>query len=150
MSTPSRFGKLCRMATGSELELFGVTMTARTASCACGQLRIACVGEPQKVSLCHCLDCQRRTGSTYGIAAFFLRDKVRAVGRTSTYKRSSDSGFAITFHFCPDCGSTVFWEPERKPEAIAVAIGSFADPSFPAPTQSVWNERRHPWVTSSF
>ncbi len=125
-------------------------MTDRTASCACGQLRIACFGEPQKVSLCHCFDCQRRTGSTYGIAAFFLREKVRAEGRANTYKRSSDSSFAITFHFCPDCGSTVFWEPERKPEAIAVAIGSFADPSFPAPTQSVWNERRHPWVTSSF
>jgi hypothetical protein len=74
---------------------------------------------------------------------------VRAEGRASTYKRSSDSGFAVTFHFCADCGSTVFWEPERKPEAIAVAVGSFADPSFPAPTQSVWNERRHPWVTSS-
>jgi hypothetical protein len=41
----------------------------------------------------------------------------------------------------------VYWEPERKPDAVAVAVGSFADPSFPAPTQAVWNERRHPWVT---
>lgn len=121
-------------------------MRDRTASCACGQLRVACRGEPQKVSLCHCLDCQRRTGSTYGIAAFFPRERVRAEGRASRYERSSDSGHAITFHFCPDCGSTVFWEPERKPEAIAVAVGSFADPSFPAPTQTVWSERRHPWV----
>jgi hypothetical protein len=124
-------------------------MRARTASCACGQLRITCLGEPQKVSLCHCLDCQRRTGSTYGVAAFFLREEVRAEGRASTYKRSSERGLAVVFHFCPDCGSTVFWEPERKPEAIAVAVGSFADPSFPAPTQSVWDERRHPWVTFS-
>ena len=124
-------------------------MTTRTASCTCGQLRITCHGEPQKVSLCHCLDCQRRTGSTYGIAAFFLRKEVRTEGRASTYKRSSDSGLAVTFHFCPTCGSTVFWEPERKPEAFAVAVGSFADPSFPAPTQSVWNERRHTWVTFS-
>lgn len=121
-------------------------MRDRTGSCACGQLRVACRGEPQKVSLCHCLDCQRRTGSTYGIAAFFPRERVRAEGRASRYERSSDGGHAITFHFCPDCGSTVFWEPERKPEAIAVAVGSFADPSFPAPTQTVWSERRHPWV----
>jgi hypothetical protein len=122
-------------------------MRTRTASCACQQLRITCLGEPQKISLCHCLDCQRRTGSTYGIAAFFLRKDAKAEGREKSYTRTSDSGRAITFHFCPDCGSTVFWEPERKPEAIAVAVGSFADPSFPAPTQSVWNERRHPWVT---
>ncbi|MCK5362860.1 MAG: GFA family protein, partial [Gammaproteobacteria bacterium] len=81
-------------------------MTTRTASCTCGQLRITSQGEPQKVSLCHCLDCQRRTGSTYGIAAFFLRKEVRAEGRASTYKRSSDSGLAVTFHFCPNCGST--------------------------------------------
>jgi hypothetical protein len=80
---------------------------------------------------------------------FFLRKDVRAEGRASTYKRASDSGLAVVFHFCPECGSTVFWEPERKPESIAVAVGSFADPSFPAPTQSVWNERRHPWVMFS-
>ena len=124
-------------------------MIARTASCACGQLRIDCVGEPRTVSLCHCLDCQRRTGSTYGVAAFFYRRDVSAEGQASSYRRSSDSGFSVTFHFCPDCGSTVFWEPERKRDAIAVAVGAFADPSFPPPTQAVWTERRHPWVTIS-
>ncbi len=124
-------------------------MRTRTASCACGQLSVTCHGEPQMVSLCHCLECQKRTGSTYGIAAFFLRKDVTAEGSTSKYKRPSDSGLTVTFYFCPDCGSTVYWEPERKPEAIAVAVGSFADPSFPAPTQSVWDERRHSWVKYS-
>ena len=121
-------------------------MTTRTASCACGQLRIACQGEPQKVSLCHCLDCQRRTGSAFGITAFFPRKAVSAEGRDTTCRRNADSGRAITFHFCPDCGSTVFWEPEFKPEAIAVAVGAFADPGFPAPTQAVWIERAHAWA----
>ena len=122
-------------------------MTDRTATCACGQLRVVCRDAPQLVALCHCLDCQRRTGSTYGVAAFFVRDAVDAVGRTATFRRSSDSGHAIVFHFCPDCGSTVFWEPARKPDAVAVAVGCFGDPSFPAPTRAVWDERRHPWVT---
>jgi hypothetical protein len=118
----------------------------RTASCACGNLRVTCAGEPTKVSLCHCLACQRRTGSTYGIAAFFSRDDVRIDGPSKCYSRESDSGFPVTFHFCPDCGSTVFWEPQRKPEAIAVAVGAFADPTFPAPAQAVYTEHRHPWV----
>ncbi|MEZ5833675.1 MAG: GFA family protein [Dongiaceae bacterium] len=121
-------------------------MSIRIAACACGQLRVTCRGKPQKVSLCHCLDCQRRTGSTYGIAAFFPRGEISAEGRATTFTRSSDSGYPVVFHFCPDCGSTVFWEPARKPDAIAVAVGAFADPAFPSPTQSVWNERRHPWV----
>jgi len=121
-------------------------MVTRTATCACGQLRIACTGDPAKVSLCHCLECQKRTGSTYGVGAFFLREQVEANGSFRTYRRNGDSGFAVNFYFCPDCGSTVFWEPERRPDFIAVAVGSFADPAFPAPSQSVYGERRHPWV----
>jgi hypothetical protein len=118
----------------------------RVATCACGNLRVACTGEPKKVSLCHCLACQKRTGSTYGIAAFFNREEVQVDGVSKCYTRSSDSGFPVRFHFCPDCGSTVFWEPGRKPEAIAVGVGSFADPAFPAPMQAVYIEHRHSWV----
>ena len=118
----------------------------RTASCVCGSLRIACAGEPAKVSLCHCLACQKRTGSTYGIAAFFSRDDALVEGPSKSYTRQSDSGFPVTFHFCPECGSTVFWEPQRTPERIAVAVGAFADPAFPAPTQAVHAEHRHAWV----
>src|SRR5215467_3729569 len=90
-----------------------------------------------------------RTGTTYGIAAFFPRKAIKADGLFRTYRRDSDSGFAVNFHFCPRCGSTVFWEPERNPDAIAVAVGSFADPTFPAPSQSVYNERRHRWVSAT-
>jgi hypothetical protein len=118
----------------------------RTAACACGSLRVTCAGEPMIVSLCHCLACQKRTGSHYGIAGFFRREDVRVEGPSKCYARPSDSGFPVSFHFCPDCGSTVFWEPGRKPEVIAVAVGAFADPAFPAPTQAVYAEHRHPWV----
>ena len=121
-------------------------MTTRLATCACGQLSIRCVGEPIKVSLCHCRACQKRTGSTYGVAAFFGRADVDPNGAASSYTRQSDSGHAITFHFCPNCGSTVFWEPKRKPGTIAVAVGAFADPTFSPPTQAVYAEYRHPWV----
>ena len=124
-------------------------MTTRLATCACRQLNVSCAGDPTSVSLCHCLECQRRTGSSFGIAAFFPRENVTATGKTKTFTRRSDSGHSVTFHFCPDCGATVFWEPDRKPEAIGVAVGSFADPSFPAPTKSVYAEHRHPWFQLS-
>ena len=45
-----------------------------------------------------------------------------------------------------DCGSTVFWEPERRPGDLAIAVGAFADPGFPAPEKVVFDHRRHPWV----
>jgi hypothetical protein len=52
----------------------------------------------------------------------------------------------VTFHFCPGCGSTIFWEPERIPHLIGVAVGAFADPSFPQPQQSVWTNNKHAWL----
>lgn len=121
----------------------------RTATCACGSLAVTSAGEPTKVSLCHCLDCQKRTGSIFGIAAFFPRDKIRAHGPERVYTRQADSGFDVVFHFCPGCGSTVYWEPRRKPAEIAVAVGAFADPGFPAPSQEVHGGHRHPWVSIS-
>lgn len=121
-------------------------MTERTAACACGQLRVACRGEPMKVSLCHCQACQRRTGGPFGVAAFFPPNAVAVSGRMREFRRGSDSGFDLIFRFCPDCGSTVWWESLRVTDRVAVAMGAFADPDFPAPTQAVWNEHRHTWL----
>lgn len=121
-------------------------MTTREACCSCGQLRVICQGEPVTVALCHCRECQRRTGSAYGIAAFFARADVLVSGTYLDYDRPADSGFRVLHHFCPSCGSTVFWEPSRKPETVAVAVGAFADPDFPAPRKAVFEQHRHPWV----
>ncbi|HWX47916.1 MAG TPA: GFA family protein [Roseomonas sp.] len=116
------------------------------ARCDCGQLQIRCTGEPAKVSVCHCLACQRRTGSAFGIAAFFEAKSTEVIGTSKPYRRSSDSGFPIVFHFCGTCASTVFWYPSRKSAFVAVAVGCFADPRFPAPEQAVYSEHRHRWV----
>ena len=64
----------------------------RTASCACGKLTAACEGEPVRISICHCLDCQRRTGSAFGAAAFFPRKAVRTEGPCQVFERTADSG----------------------------------------------------------
>jgi hypothetical protein len=72
---------------------------------------------------------------------------VRITGRHSVYVRTSDDeGEGRSFHFCPDCGSTVFYTVSSAPDAVAVPIGAFADPSFPAPTIAVYESRRHPWL----
>ena len=120
----------------------------RQASCHCGQLTLICSGEPAKVSLCHCLDCQRRTGSLFSVAAFFPRERVAfGDGKSARYRRDSASGYAVTFHFCPACGSSLWWESERMPHLIGVAAGAFADPAFPMPEQAVWTRNRHEWLT---
>ena len=82
-------------------------MTPRVARCSCGKLRVECHGEPDMVAVCHCRSCQRRTGSAFGIAAFFERTAATIVGKTQTYARATDNGHSVEFHFCPACGSTV-------------------------------------------
>ena len=121
----------------------------RIANCACGRITVRCEGEPLKVSLCHCRQCQRRTGSAFGLAAFYPRDAVEATGPTRIYARQSRSGQPVTFRFCGECGSTLWWDAARLPDRVAVAVGAFADPTFPAPTQSLFRERRHLWVSES-
>ena len=118
----------------------------REAACSCGQLRLQADGEPVRISVCHCLACQRRTGSAFGVQARFPARDVRTEGRHTDYVRISDDGEARTFSFCPECGATVFYKTEYEPEDIVVPVGAFADPAFPEPWVSVWEKRRHPWL----
>jgi hypothetical protein len=118
----------------------------RIAACHCGALRARCEGEPVRVSVCHCLDCQKRTGSVFGVSARFPKDKVTAEGASKTWSRIADSGFKVTFSFCPGCGTTVYWHLDQFPEVTAVAVGCFADRDFPVPQHSVNERRKHAWV----
>jgi hypothetical protein len=98
--------------------------------------------------MCHCLDCQRRTGSAFSVAVFYERSRVRVEsGTPAVYERGSASGFPVRFHFCSRCGANVYWEPARLPDLVGVALGAFADPSFPRPEQSVWTKDKHAWVS---
>lgn len=80
--------------------------------------------------------------------ARFSRTQVTAEGQSTQWRRHGESGDYATFHFCPTCGSTVYWEPNAMPDAVMVAVGAFADPAFPPPHVSVYEERRHPWAVN--
>ena len=109
----------------------------RRAACSCGQLHLTIEGEPSRISMCHCLECQRRTGAVISNQARFRREQVTLAGNATAWARTAESGNLLTFHFCPICGSTVYWENEGFPGYVTVAIGNFADPNFPAHHRSV-------------
>jgi hypothetical protein len=123
-------------------------MATREAACHCGELRLTVEGDPFWVSICNCVACQRRTGSAFGIQAGFKPDQVRVDGRFSDYSRISDQSDRKehVFHFCPECGSTVFYTEPTEPDRVVVMVGAFADPTFPPPLESGYDSRRHPWV----
>ncbi|MBV8188601.1 MAG: GFA family protein [Alphaproteobacteria bacterium] len=119
----------------------------RLAQCACGQLKVRVVGDPQLVSSCHCRACQRRTGTLFGTQAFFKREQTLAVeGAHKTFTRRADSGTAVVHQFCPECGTTLLWERASLPGMVTLAVGAFADPDFPPPVRTVWTESKHQWL----
>jgi hypothetical protein len=118
----------------------------RTAQCHCGQLRAIASGEPDRIYICHCIACQRRTGAVVHSGTRWPRSQVRVEGEHKIYARKGESGFEIRFHFCPNCGSSVFWEGDRSPTTCGIAVGAFADPDFPPPTQSGYEESMHRWL----
>ena len=92
----------------------------RTAQRHCGQLKVIASDEPERVYLCHCRACQRRTGTAFHFfGATYAKERVRLDGERRVYERGSDSGNLIRFHFCPNCGTTLYWEGDRNP-AFAV------------------------------
>ena len=121
-------------------------MIVRHAECQCGRLRAECTGEPIRISVCHCLDCQRRSGSAFAAQARFEERAVRIAGEATDWTRVGDSGSAMTQSFCPTCGSSVYYRNASLPGEIAIPLGAFADPGFPPPRFSVFENRRHPWV----
>ncbi|WP_437827026.1 GFA family protein [Sorangium sp. So ce1153] len=121
-------------------------MRNRLASCSCGKLSAEVEGEPVRVSVCHCLACQRRTGSVFGAQARFRRESVKIKGSGKDFVRVGDEGTKSTFTFCPECGATVYYAMAGHEDMIAIPVGAFADPDFPGPTYSVYEERMHGWV----
>ncbi len=121
-------------------------MHRRTASCSCGQLSIEVEGEPLGVGLCHCLACQRRTGSVFAALASFA-PPYKVSGQATEYVRTGDQGARFRFRFCPACGTNLFHTEEDVDDtAVSIAVGAFADPDFPPPEVSVYDSRRHGWV----
>jgi hypothetical protein len=118
----------------------------RTATCRCGQLSATASGDPVRISVCHCLDCQKRSGSAFAAQARFPADRVTIAGEQRSYVHLGDSGRTTEFHFCPTCGASLFYIGGGFPDLIAIAVGGFADPAFPPPQFSVWEERKHRWV----
>ena len=118
----------------------------RIASCSCGSLKLTVEGEPIGVVACHCLACQRRTGSVFGVGAYFPRTQVSVSGPSCDYVRPTDAGHTFTSSFCPGCGTSLFWASGKNPDLLGVAVGAFVDPGFASPVRSVWEESKHGWV----
>ena len=122
-------------------------MTTRNASCRCGQLKATATGDPIRVSVCHCLNCKKRSGSAFAAQARWPSAQMKIEGQSRTFVMVADSGNSATFHFCPDCGSDVYYVNNGKfDDQVAIPLGAFEDPCSLQPRFSVWESRKCDWV----
>lgn len=122
------------------------SLMERVAKCHCGSPRATTRGEPLLVGICHCKACQQRTGSMAASVAAFAKDQVNIEGKQKTYNRQGDSGRKVRFHFCPNCGTSLYCESDGRPGSYMLAVGAFADPNFPPPSVSIFEASKHDWM----
>jgi hypothetical protein len=119
----------------------------RDARCNCGAITLSLPEEPSKIVVaCHCIDCQRRTGAPFGVGAYYPAEVVTISGSSKEFMHEAASGGKMRNYFCPQCGSTVYWKVTNLPAMIGVAVGAMADPKYPAPIISVFEQSKHDWV----
>jgi len=116
-----------------------------TGKCLCGKVNYNIASEPLKMAQCHCLDCQRSSGTGHFSIAFFNKESVDITGETNSYTTQSDQEAKITRHFCSDCGSRLFGTNTANPGLIGITVGCVDDNSWFKPQAIVYNKRKPEW-----
>ncbi|MGI3125860.1 GFA family protein [Nitratireductor sp. PBL-C9] len=97
-------------------------------------MRVEAKGQPDRVGICHCLDCRKHHGALFYAAAVFPQDRVTITGETRDYEGR---------HFCPRCGSSVFAKTGDETE---VHLGTLDEPNQLSPSYELWSIRREAWL----
>jgi len=119
----------------------------REGGCQCGAVRYAVEGEPLWVTVCHCKECQRQSGSAFGMTFAVKREAFHLLqGQLKTFTRSSDSGRPVGCAFCPECGTRIYHEPRYVDGVGNLKPGTLDDTSFLEPIAHAWTSSKQRWV----
>lgn len=120
---------------------------SREGGCQCGALRYEFSGQPIVVVACHCLDCQRQSGSAFGLSMVVRRDAFRwHSGNPATFLTKADSGIPKKCVFCPACGTRIYNALDSMPDTFNLKPGTLDDTSWFEVSFHVWTKRKQPWL----
>ena len=118
-----------------------------TGGCQCGAIRYEVIGEPRLVVVCHCTDCQRQSGSAFGMTMVVDEADFRVIhGEPKTFASKSDTGRAKLGAFCPDCGTRIYHKPEWRRGKVSVKPGTLDDASWLRPQVHIWTSSKQGWI----
>jgi hypothetical protein len=114
--------------------------------CACGAVRYRLTSDPLFVHCCHCLNCQRQTGSAFVINALIEHDRIELLGEEpQPVDVPRDDGSAQTVWRCPTCQVAVY-SKYTSPLARFVRVGTLDEPSAIEPDVHIFTKSKVPWV----
>jgi hypothetical protein len=122
-------------------------MTAtREGGCSCGEIRYRLSSEPLIVHCCHCLNCQRQTGSAFVVNLLIEGDRVELrSGRPEQVPVPRDDGSEQMIHRCPTCRVAVF-STYAYPELWFVRGGTLDEPTGVTPDVHIFTRSKVDWV----
>ncbi len=118
-------------------------------ACHCGAISIEGEADPERVSVCHCTDCQSRTGSAFGVSVPVAGNTFKMAGQPTTYvKTTADSGNPRLQAFCPTCGSSIYsTTPGEGQQAFyMVRVGILRESNELAPKRQNWFRSARTWA----
>jgi hypothetical protein len=115
--------------------------------CQCGAVRYRLEGQPLALAVCHCRECQRQSGSAFGMSLIVPKESFRLLsGQPKTFSRAADSGGEVVCSFCADCGTRICHAPSKLTATVNVKPGTLDDTSWLEPGLHTWTKRKQPWV----
>ena len=118
----------------------------REGGCACGEVRYRLSSEPLFVHCCHCLNCQRQTGSAFVINLLIEADRVELLGAApERVDVPRDDGSTQQVFRCPSC-QIALYSIYTRPQVLFVRAGTLDEPSSVAPDVHIYTKSKVPWV----
>ena len=118
---------------------------AMDGGCQCGSVRYRIEGPALGLAVCHCTECQRQSGSAFGMSLAVAADSFRLLsGELKTFTVVCDSGRSKRCAFCPDCGTRIHHQIIEA--VLSIKPGTLDETSWLTPDAHYWTQSKQPWV----
>ncbi|WP_426700116.1 GFA family protein [Rhodanobacter sp. Col0626] len=115
-------------------------MTETRGSCFCEAVKFVAHAAPDRVGLCHCMDCRSRHGAPFKAFVVFRAGDIAIDGKLEPMPSRTGRRYA-----CANCHVQIYWTDEAGRE-IEVSLGNFDSPGLFTPQYESWVGRREPWL----
>ena len=118
-------------------------------TCLCGKVTFEAEIDPNRVAICHCSDCQKNSGSAYGVVASVTEGRFHLLtGTLQEYVKTAESGRVRHLSFCPNCGTRIHACTKNDPSAFfGLRVGTIRQRVQLTPKVQVWCDSALPWVS---